>query len=228
MMVFLRVPKKHGAFFSSFLWLSVTVGGIMVLVWAITPLLAASDSSLWTSLHLKSDPIDSVGVSNAASFPNGPIAHPIAHKEISSDLSAPPRRRLGEGSTRRIPGANNISTTQTFRLALFRPFAPHDATDLVESFEEWNKFIPCDNDAWFRSRYDTDLILSISQTFSSHPRVKEMIDRLMNGADAIGSPFLNGSSWRKCFNSVRIIEAKIKPDVDRYGVSSSDQTDPLW
>lgn len=232
-MVLLRVPRKDGTFFSSFLLLSATVGGIIVLFWATTQLLADLDSSLWTILHLKPDAIDSAGFANASSFPNG-ITHSAARGEIVSRLPSAPRRRLGGGdSTTTTSDPGDISTAPTFRLALLRPFAPHDATDLVESFIEWNQFIPCDTDDWFGSgsaggnlRYDADLIFSISQTFSSFLSVKEMIDSLVDNAR--GQSLLNDNSWGNCFDSVHVIEANITPDVDRYGVSSSDQTDPLW
>ena len=216
MMVFLRVHRNQGAFFSSFLFLSAIVGGIIVLVWATT----------------QSDATDSAGIANDESFPTGTTGF-AARGEMFSDLPPASRRRLAEGSMRLIPDADDISTTPTFRLALLRPFAPHDAADLVESFVQWNKFLPCDADAWIRPgstndtlRYDADLILSISQTFSSHLPVKEMIDRLVS--DDIGQQFLDNSSWSNCFGAIHMIEADISPNFDRYGVSSSDQSDPLW
>ena len=122
MMVFLRVHRNQGAFFSSFLLLSAIVGEIIVLVWATT----------------QSDATDSAGIANDESFPTGTTGF-AARGEMFLDLPPASRRRLGEGSTRRIPDADDISTTPTFRLALLRPFAPHDAADLAESFVQWNK-----------------------------------------------------------------------------------------
>ena len=225
--------RNHGKVSSPYFSISAIEGGFIFLSWVTTALLFFLEwSPRRTISHLQPGAIDFAGVANDESFPKGTTGF-AARGEMFLDQPPSSRRRLGEGSTRRIPDADDISTTPTFRLALLRPFAPDDAADLVESFAQWDKFLPCDTDAWIRPgstddtlRYDADLILSISQTFSSHLPVKEMIDRLVN--DDIGQQFLDNSSWGNCFGAIHMIEADISPNSDRYGVSSSDQSDPLW
>ena len=226
------VPRNHGTVPSSFLSLSAIVGGFIFLFFAFTELLSFLESSHQNTVHLQPGAIDFAGIANDESFPTGTTGT-AARGETVSDLPPAPRRRLGGVSTRSVPGADYSSTTSTFRIAILRPFAPTDVTDLVESFVEWNKFIPCDTNAWFRSgskgsavRYEADLILSISQTFSSHPPVKDVIDRLVD--DEPGLSFFDDPSWGSCFGSIHVVEADITADVDLYGVSSSDQTNPLW
>lgn len=93
---------------------------------------------------------------------------------------------------------------------------------------------PCDTDTknfpsgstGSSAKYQADLFLSISQTFSVHPEVKEIISRLVNDTGRLS--LLEYSSWDVCFGSIRLIEAGVSPDIDRYGVSSPDQTDNLW
>ena len=158
----------------------------------------------------------------------------VASPGIVSNPLPAPRRRLGERSIFPISGANDANAKTPFRLALLRPFAPHDASDLVESFAEWKKLTPCDTDTkkfpsgstGSSAKYQADLFLSISQTFSVHPEVKEIISRLVNDTGRLS--LLEYSSWDVCFGSIRLIEAGVSPDIDRYGVSSPDQTDNLW
>ena len=222
------MTRNYGEVPSPFLSLSAIVGGFIFLFWVTTELQSFLGSSPRTILHLQPGSIDFAGIANDESFRTGTTGS-VTRGEIFSDLPPVPRRRLGGGggSTTTISDPDDISTAPTFRLALLRPFAPHDATDLVESFVEWNQFIPCATGSTGGTlRYDADLILSISQTFSAYLSVKEMVDSLVDSAR--GQSFLNDSSFGNCFGAVHVIEANIPPNVDRYGVSSSDQTDPLW
>ena len=218
----LLATRKYGKSPSTCLRLSAILGGIAILCWSTIQLFLISKSSLRSIAHLHLGAIDDMATTSyEASF-----ARTGFPGIVSNPLPAP-RRRLGERSTFPISGVNDANARTPFRLALLRPFAPHDASDLVESFAEWEKLTPCDTDTKFPSgttdsfgaKYHADLFLCISQTFSLHPEVKESISMLVNETVP---------SWDVCFGSIRLIEAGVSPDIDRYGVSSPDQTDNLW
>ena len=227
----LLATRKYGKSSSMCLRLSAVLVGTVILCWSTIQLFLISKSSLRSIAHLHLGAIGDMAITYEASFARtGFVASPGI---VSNPLPAP-RRRLGERSIFPISGANDANAETPFRLALLRPFAPRDASDLVESFAEWEKLTPCDTDTKFPSgttdssgaKYHADLFLSISQTFSLHPEVKESIGMLVN--ETGGLSFLEHSSWDVCFGSIRLIEADVSPDIDRYGVSSPDQTDNLW
>ena len=103
------------------------------------------------------------------------------------------------------------------RLALVRPFGPHDAHSLVRSFDLWSTYWPCTarND-----EYDVDLVLSYSRHVDEEGEGTSSENDVLatHAVDEIRSKMLGDqkSGWGECFTGLRIIEAGLDERSDHY------------
>mmetsp|Transcript_27572 Transcript_27572/g.66274 ORF Transcript_27572/g.66274 Transcript_27572/m.66274 type:complete len:986 (-) Transcript_27572:1744-4701(-) len=96
-------------------------------------------------------------------------------------------------------------------IAIVRPFAPHDAQELYLSFQEWDKYFPCEIDPANASQLvpKMDLVLSFSQTLSDHPETDLVVQKTKEVFDA-------KQGWSRCFRNLIIHEAHIHHSQDIY------------
>ena len=100
------------------------------------------------------------------------------------------------------------------RMVIVRPFAPHDAKELYLSFQEWDKYMPCEIEIDHTSNSTRlvptiDLVLSFSQTLSDHPETYRIVQEMKEMFDA-------KQGWSRCFSSLTIHEAHIHESEDVY------------
>ena len=106
------------------------------------------------------------------------------------------------------------------RLAVVRPFAPFSASEIVESFNEWDTHWPCtstpstsrDNDEDDEPEYDVDLILSYSQTYDAAAADSPATEAMTS----LQKKFDRNQGWNHCFTSLHHIEAAIPTHMDLY------------
>jgi len=134
---------------------------------------------------------------------------------ISSDIAIPDSRFLSD------LGRHLSTTRMQKRVALIRPFGPGDGSALLESIERWDTHWPCTPVSAASSR-PVDLFISFSQKLeeSLHP-----LD--VAAVEALKVKFENGGGWNGCISQLRIIEANIPADRDKYR-RADEQTDRMW
>lgn len=139
--------------------------------------------------------------------------------------------RFGSGGSegRRAQGTRALDATppaneNVHRLALVRPFAPSSIPLLLESFDLWEKYVPCTGSTeWsdLNVNYKADLILSFSQTYEWDPTAQSIartIREIMSN---------NDRKWSHCFGDVLFLEALLPPSEDIYAPAAT-QKNPLW
>ena len=111
------------------------------------------------------------------------------------------------------------------RLALLRPFGTRMISSMPDSFDAWEKYLPCDMDHQ-NKEVIVDIFLSYSQTYDSNKMAQESSEKLLekflttrNQEDQKG--------WARCFRNIHFIEASIPPSEDLY-LPPEANTNRLW
>ena len=110
-----------------------------------------------------------------------------------------------------------LPTQALQRLAIVRPFAPKDQSQLLTSFDLWNMYLPCSTgDA--APKVEVDLYLCFSQTMSSNPTAEATVQALVTEFHAQSQP------WHSCFDNVYGVSTRLLPSEDRYITSADNGT----
>eukprot|EP00638_Chattonella_subsalsa_P009021 CAMPEP_0117750440 /NCGR_PEP_ID=MMETSP0947-20121206/10374_1 /TAXON_ID=44440 /ORGANISM="Chattonella subsalsa, Strain CCMP2191" /LENGTH=1159 /DNA_ID=CAMNT_0005568617 /DNA_START=188 /DNA_END=3664 /DNA_ORIENTATION=+ len=86
--------------------------------------------------------------------------------------------------------------------AIIRPFAASDYVSLLNSFDEWNSFIPCNSSETVHA----DIFLVFSQNIDEYPTIRSSVEDFLSRSD----------DWMHCFNSINAVSANISLVDDVY------------
>ena len=106
-------------------------------------------------------------------------------------------------------------------LVLVRPISPWDIHLLEKSLEEWNQFIPCNqNRTTNEVRYQSiDLVLAYSRDLHQDDETVESF--IIN--ELILPQSSSAKKWNKCFGEIQYVNLRLSPEEDVYDPKQQGQ-----
>jgi hypothetical protein len=101
-------------------------------------------------------------------------------------------------------------------IAIARPFSLGDAAKLLESFDVWDTYAPCQHPTVFQ----VDLVLVFSQTLAASSLAQTVMEQVQQR-------FVTTSGWNQCIDRVVGFGVDLDPKDDIYRLKEQD-TNVMW